>query len=500
MKKSYIVIAIIITAVAVVALSLLRENIAQRQAEAKYTVFRVVDLDEQTTDPAQWGKNYPRQYDAYKRTVDMERTRYGGSEAEPGPAKPGHVAPLTFSKLEQDPRLKTMWAGFAFAIDFREERGHAYMLSDQRETERVRQRTQPGACLHCHASTTVAYRKAGREHGASGKLTDPLLSPAGQEQLMKGFGIVSAMPYADATKLVEHPVTCLDCHDPQSMQLRITRPGFIEGIQALATSSDGVPHLASIEKWRKGNRVKAYDPNVEATRQEMRSFACAQCHVEYYFKGDDKRLVFPWHKGLKAEQILEFYDEPKFKDGKPFADWKHKITGADVIKVQHPEFELWSQGIHARSGVACADCHMPYIREGAMKVSDHHIRSPLLNVSKSCQVCHRYSEEEIKERVFTIQDRTKKLMDRSLNAIVGLIADVEQAMKNGATDAQLKEARQLQRKAQYGVDFINAENSMGFHAPQEAARILGEAIDDAQQGRLAVTRIRPVQQASMETK
>lgn len=492
MKTRTLIIAIAASALAVVGLSLLGNNIAQRQAEAQYTVLRVADINETTTDPAEWGKNFPRQYDSYKRTVDMERTRYGGSEAEPRPTQapiPAEGTPKTVSKIEEDTRLKTMWAGHPFAIDFREERGHAYMLSDQRETERVRQRTQPGSCLHCHASTTVAYRKAGLEKGAPGKLTDPLLSPAGQEQLMKGFSTINALAYGAATQLVEHPVSCLDCHDPQSMQLRITRPGFIQGIQALAASTDAVPHLPSIERWRQGSRAKPYDPNADASRQEMRSFGCAQCHVEYYFKGEDKQLVFPWSKGLKAEQMLAVYDEPKFKDGKPFSDWKHKVTGADLIKVQHPEFELWSQGIHARSGVSCADCHMPYVREGAMKVSDHHIRSPLLNVSKSCNVCHKGSEEEMKARVHTIQDRTKKLMSRALDATVGLVGDIEQALKNGATDEQLKDARQLQRQATYRVDFINAENSMGFHAPQEAARILGESIDYAQQGRLAVTRI-----------
>ncbi len=502
-KPRTLVIIAVVAAVAVVGLSLLGNNIAQRQTEAKYTVLRVADINETTSDPAEWGKNFPRQYDSYKRTVDMERTRYGGSEAEPRPAQtpvPVVGTTKTVSKIEEDTRLKTMWAGHPFAIDFREERGHAYMLSDQRETERVRQRKQPGSCLHCHASTTVAYRNAGLEKGAPGKLTDSLTSPAGQEQLMKGFSVINAMPYAEATKLVTHPVTCLDCHDPQSMQLRITRPGFIEGIQALATSNDAVPHLPSIDKWRKGNRATPYNPNSDATRQEMRSFSCAQCHVEYYFKGEDKQLVFPWSKGLKAEQILEVYDQPKFKDGKPFADWKHKLTGADLIKVQHPEFELWSQGIHARSGVACADCHMPYVREGAIKVSDHHIRSPLLNISKSCNVCHKSSEEEMKERVHIIQDRTKKLMSRALDATVGLVADIELAIKNGATDEQLTDARQLQRKATYAVDFINAENSMGFHAPQEAARILAEAIDYAQQGRLAIARIHPAKQTAKATK
>jgi nitrite reductase (cytochrome c-552) len=500
-KKLFYFFVAILAAAVTVAVLLLRENIAQRKLEAQHRIFRVVEITEETTDPAEWGKNFPRQYDSYKRTVDMERTRYGGSEAEPATivVERGQT-PKTISKLEKDPRLVTIWAGFAFAIDYREERGHAYMLHDQRETERVRQRPQPGACLHCHSSTTVAYRKVGLQRGAPGRLSDPLLSPAGLEQLMKGFEAVCAMPFSNAVQLVEHPVSCIDCHDPKTMQLRITRPAFMEGVAALAASNDPVPHLPSIERWRAGSRARPYDANREASRQEMRSLVCAQCHVEYYFKGDEKRLVFPWHNGLKAEQMLAYYDQPMFKDGKPFADWKHKRTGADVIKVQHPEFELWSQGIHARAGVACADCHMPYLREGAMKISSHHVRSPLLNVAASCQVCHRASEEELKQRAFTIQDRTKQLIDRALDALVALIQDIEAAQKAGATDAQLAEARRLQRQAQFRVDFIDAENSMGFHAPQEAARILAEAIDYAQQGRLAVARIHPVQQASTEVR
>jgi len=482
-------IAAAIAGLAIVGVLLLRENIAQRKAEARHTVFRVVELTERTTDPAEWGKNFPRQYDHYRRTVDMERTRYGGSEADPS-AIGEHGVRKTVSKIEQDPRLKIMWDGYAFAIDFREERGHAYMLHDQRETDRVLKRPQVGACLHCHASTTVAYRQAGLDAGAPGKLDDPLLSPSGMAQLMKGFPIVSAEPYSNATKRVEHPVTCLDCHDPQSLQLRITRPGLINGLAALAASEDTLPHLPSIEKWRQGDRKIPYDANKLANRQELRSLVCAQCHVEYYC-ASKATLFFPWDKGLKAEQMEAVYAEYKFPDGSAFADWKHKRTGADVIKVQHPEFELWSQGIHARSGVACADCHMPYLREGAMKISDHHVRSPLLNVSRSCQVCHRSSEAEITDRVAVIQERTKKLMDRALDAVVGLIAALEQAQKTGATDDQLRQARLLQRQAQYRVDFVNAENSMGFHAPQEAARLLGEAIDYARQGEILLAKPRP---------
>jgi nitrite reductase (cytochrome c-552) len=473
-------------ALAIVALFALRDNMAERKSEARTTVFPLVQLSERTTDPAVWGRNFPRQYDSYKRTVDMERTRYGGSEADPGAVGADGV-PKTISNIERDPRLKTMWNGYAFAIDFREDRGHAYMLHDQRETERVLQRPQTGSCLHCHASVTVAYREAGLAAGAPGTLDDPLLGENGMAQLMKGFPIISALPYEEATKRVEHPVTCLDCHDPASNQLRITRPGLLNGLAALATSDDPVPHLESVERWRAGDRAKPYDPNALASRQELRSLVCGQCHVEYYCASKET-LFFPWQKGLKVEQIEATYDGHRFPDGSSFADFKHKQSGAAVYKAQHPEFEMWSQGVHARAGVACADCHMPYLREGAMKVSDHHVRSPLLNDAQACQVCHRQSSAELTARVHIIQDRTWALMGRALDAIVALIAETEAAATAGVPDERLAEARALQKKAQFRLDFVNAENSMGFHAPQEAARILGEAIDYAQQGRLLLAR------------
>jgi nitrite reductase (cytochrome c-552) len=157
-----------------------------------------------------------------------------------------------------------------------------------------------------------------------------------------------------------------------------------------------------------------------------------------------------------------------------------------VLKAQHPEFELWNQGIHARSGVTCADCHMPYQREGALKISDHHVRSPLLNVNRACQTCHRWSEEELRARVATIQDRTFALRNRAMDALVALITDLKAAAAAGRPDKDLAAARDFQRRAQFYLDFVEAENSTGFHAPQEAARILGESIDFARQGQLSL--------------
>jgi len=455
---------IVVFAASTFGVLLLYQNIVARKAEATQHVFRVVEVDENTVDPALWGKNYPRQYDSYRRTVDTVRTAHGGSEA--------------FQRLEEFPVYRTLFAGYAFATDYREERGHAYMLKDQDDTERVHKFKQPGACLHCHASVLPAYIKAGLAAGA------PEGKEHREEQIQKGFEVVSGMPYHDARELVSHPVSCIDCHDAETMNLRVSRPAFVNGIRELAKSDYPTPHLPSIERWRKEGRQGDYQPNIDANRQEMRSLVCAQCHVEYYFKGPQKLVTYPWHEGLRVEQIEKYYDEVGH------VDWKHAEAGSSALKAQHPEFEMWSQGIHARSGVSCSDCHMPYQREGAIKVSNHHVRSPLLNVAASCQTCHRVPEKEIMDRALLVQNRNAALLTRAEEATVALIHAIGSAAKAGATDAQLQSARALHRKAQWRLDFVAAENSMGFHAPQEAARILGEAIDYARQGELEVLKAR----------
>jgi nitrite reductase (cytochrome c-552) len=426
----YILIVLLVAAVTFVT-TLLLFNVRERKEEGREVSFRLADLSEDVVDPEIWGRNFPRQYDGYKRTVDTVRTKHGGSEA--------------FQKLDTEPLLRRIFAGYAFSLDHREERGHAFMLQDQDSTLRVSLRKQPGACLHCHSSVLPAYRSVGNG------------------DVMKGFEEVNAMPYAEARKLVTHPITCNDCHDPNTMDLRITRPAFLVGIR---------------EYMKRTRGIDRYDPNTMATRQEMRSFVCGQCHVEYYFKGEKKTLTYPWANGLKAEEIEQYYDAIGFKD------WTHAETNAPVLKVQHPEFEMWMQGIHARSGVACADCHMPYKRDGAVKISDHHVRSPMLHIQRACQNCHPQPEAEMKARVEIIQDRTRNLLDRSQHALVGLFDEIKAARSRGVPEKMLEPVLTFQRKAQFRLDFVAAENSMGFHAPQESARILAEAIDYARQGQV----------------
>jgi nitrite reductase (cytochrome c-552) len=447
---------VVLAAIATIAVAALLITIFEHKQEARNPFFRVVELTDTIEDPAIWGKNFPMQYDLYLRTVDQKRTRYGGSEALPHSPTEGDPREIvTASKIEADPRLKEMWAGYAFSKDYREKRGHAYMLTDQMFTERQKFAKQPGTCLNCHASMWVTYNKLGNG------------------DIFKGFDAINHMPYFDARKLVQHPVSCIDCHDPKTMQLRVTRPAFMEGIRALKASQG----------------IQNFDVNTQATRQEMRAYVCGQCHVEYYFKGPEKRLTYPWAKGLKLENIVAYYDEEKFKD------WLHADTGAEVLKAQHPEFETWNQGIHARSGVTCADCHMPYLREGGLKISDHDVRSPMLNINRACQTCHRWPEQEIKDRVEEIQTRFFQTRSVALDALMDLIHDIKTEKDAGASDAELADARQFQRKAQFYIDFLVSENSMGFHASQYSMKSLAEAIDFCRKGQNSLRQLREVKRA-----
>lgn len=524
-KKRGLLIAVAAAfALGALGAGLLLVNITERKQEAKNAYVKLVEVTEDDVDPAKWGTNWPREYDGYKRTSEPSQTKYGGSGGAEGMMPP--------QKAARDPWLTRVFAGYLFAVDFRDRRGHSYMLFDQENTKRnvPAENKQSGNCMHCHASIMPLYRKLGKE--AAPQATEA-------EQVQKGLAAVGELSYWDTHKQLEqlgggkaHPVSCVDCHDPKSMELRVTRPGFITGIQKFAASTGDATHLPSIERWRKGSRARAYDPNVDASRQEKRSYVCGQCHVEY-FCGKGTTLFFPWAGGLKVEEIEKVYDGMQVKEAR-FKDWTHAETGMEVLKAQHPEFEMWSQGIHARSGVACADCHMPYRRDGAQKISEHWVRSPLLSANRACASCHPYSDEELKSRVEGIQDRHFALMTRAGQAAVAMIdaivavrkpyddqnrvaaaAKAKGTLEKSADFAKLpkedqdkklaaetkanllaawrvvvekdpaiKELGELQRAAQWRLDYVAAENSMGFHAPQEMARILGESIDLSRQAQV----------------
>lgn len=412
----------VVVAIATFAVVAVLFNITDRKDEASQYPLKVVEISETELDPAVWGANFPYQYDSFKRTQeDYGTTPFGGS--------------TVYSKLERYPAMVRLWAGYAFSKDHNEERGHYYAQIDQANTQRVKLVSQPGACINCHSAEV----------------------PQLVEEM--GWEAFNKTPFNDYEGKLHLGSSCADCHNPDTMELRLTRPGLINALAA-----NGVD-------W------------TQASRQEMRSLVCSQCHVEYYFQGDNKLLTFPWTGGMTVDAISDYYNEAGFKD------FTHAETGAPMIKIQHPETELASTGLHARSGVSCADCHMPYVREGSVKVSDHWLRSPLTNLEQACQTCHNIPAEELKERVTIIQNTTASLLRRSEEALIAAIDAIVAAKEAGASDEALVEVQQLHREASLRWDFISSENSTGFHSPQESARVLAESIDMARQAELKATEL-----------
>ncbi len=382
----------------------------------------LITIAELEPDSEQWGINYPNQYATLLKTeTNNTRTNYGGSEP--------------ISKLEVDPRLVTLFAGYGFSKDYNEERGHLNSLTDVRGTLRVNDKT-PGTCYSCKSANNPS-------------LWDEM-----------GMADYDKTPFMELGNHIDQPIGCANCHEANTMRLVVTNPALEEAL------------VAQGKDW------------TTFTRQEMRTVVCANCHVEYYFLGDGKYLTFPWENGTNIDQIAQYYGEA-FESGEFVQDWEHPQSGAPMIKMQHPEFEFFTQNsTHYNAGVACADCHMPYTRDGAAKFSTHDVKSPLLNAEAACGACHT-DVGYVTSRVKIIQDQVANTMSATEYAIVAAIDAIEAAagFPNVNSDL-LTEARMLHRESQIYWDFIAAENSMGFHNPEEALRILAHATDLARQAQL----------------
>jgi nitrite reductase (cytochrome c-552) len=395
----------------------------ERRWEAQRPSFAVIPIAEWEPNNAVWGQNYPREYESYLNTrVSDTKTKFGGA--------------FQRDYLDEDPRQVILFAGYGFSKDYLQARGHYYALTDVLNTKRLKVPFNAGTCMTCK-STDVP-------------------------RLMNSIGVEAfyAFNFHDLKEQVSNPIGCQDCHDSQTLKLRITRPALKEAFAAMGMDIN------------------------DATHQEMRSLVCAQCHVEYYFKAEPLNyLSFPWAKGTAVEDMIAYYDEYNF------SDYIHPISGTPIIKSQHPDFELFKTGIHAYVGLSCADCHMPYKSEGGVKFTDHHVQSPLLNIANSCAVCHRWSEDKLRERVESIQDKVQNAALQAEEALVQAHFDIAAAIQAGIPDEQLTDARSLVRHSQFRWDYISASNGMGFHSPQESMRILGDSLNQAQEARILVVRL-----------
>ncbi len=372
--------------------------------------------------------NYPREYQTWLGTLDTTFvSRYNSSQAA--------------DVLAERPNMVILWAGYAFSKDYTTPRGHNYAITDVTRTLRTgapmheHEGPQPATCWSCKSPDVP------RMMGILG--VDSFYS--------KQWGALGAE--------IVNPIGCADCHEPENMNLHISRPALREAFE------------------RQGRDI------TKATHQEMRSLVCAQCHVEYYFKGDGKYLTFPWDKGMTVEDIERYYDEAQF------TDYVHALSKAPILKAQHPDYEISQLGIHGQRGVACADCHMPYKSEGGVKFSDHHIQSPLAKIDRTCLVCHRESEETLRNNVYERQAKVFETRDRLEAELAKAHIEAKFAWEKGATDAQMKPVLDLIRQAQWRWDYSVASHGASFHAPQEVQRMLSHGLDRALQARLANTKV-----------
>ncbi len=421
------------TVVVVFLLGMLASAVMERRAEAVFAYTPQVKHSQFEPRNEVWGKNFPRQYQSYKNTSDTSfQSMYNGG--------------AMIDMLEVDPRLVILWAGYGFSKEYNQGRGHAYAIDDVRNILRTgapvgeEKSPMPNTCWTCKSPDVPR-----------------VMNEIGVADFYKGT-------WEEKGHEVVNHIGCADCHDAENMNLRISRPALLETFARIGKDINKVSH------------------------QEMRTLVCAQCHVEYYFNKETpvkgvNYLTFPWDNGFSAEAMEAYYDKMEF------SDWTHQLSKAPMLKAQHPGYEVYMTGVHAKRGVSCADCHMPYKNEGGQKFTDHHIQSPLNNVANSCQVCHREETERLIQDVYERQTKIIENRDELEKLLVHAHVEAEFAWKKGATEAQMQDILMDIRHAQWRWDYAAASHGGSFHSPVEIGRVISTGITIAQEGRIKLARL-----------
>jgi nitrite reductase (cytochrome c-552) len=374
---------------------------------------------------------FPLQYNSYQKNKKEEDTKYSGS--------------VKRSKYDHDkePFLPILFNGYGFATEYNEDRGHIYANEDIRSVARITDKSI-GSCLSCK-STAVPQ----------------MIAEMGDDYWGGNFN-KDIWPKAES--LGHSPIGCSDCHDPETMDLRVTRPSFIKAME-----------------------VKGVDMS-NPSRNDMRNYVCGQCHVEYYFAASNSEVTYPWKNGFKPEQMYEYYETTAKENGFE-KDWVQNVSGTPTLKAQHPEFETHMEGPHGKAGVTCADCHMPFERtDNKKKISSHWWTSPLKTMDTSCGQCHRDRDlEQLKERVIDIQDTSMEALHKAEDISIEAHYYVNKMIVAKVSEAKVKEAREHVRKGQWFWDIVAAENSAGFHNPQGTMSSLKKSTEESNEAILLAT-------------
>jgi len=390
---------------------------------------------------------FPLQYDYYMRNDESQvMTEYNGSVAF---NKHNSVDPLPKGYKHAQPYLKNLWLGYPFSYEYKAARGHTYAVEDFLEIDRINRYGEkgnlPNTCWNCKGPKMLEWT---REQGDA-------------------FWAKDVNTMRDKIDPREHTVGCANCHDPQTMELRLYSIPLKD-------------YLASQNKDFK-----------QLPRNEQRALVCGQCHVEYYFLdpsfGPAKKVKFPWENGFDPEQIFTYYQdqgECKVKgfEGN-FVDWIHPVSQTPMLKAQHPEFETWMNGTHGAAGVTCSDCHMAYVRtDDKKKISSHWWTSPLKDPEmRACRQCHSdKTPDYLKTRVLFTQKKTFDQLLIAQEISVKAHEAVRLALeypgeKAGNYGDLVIQAQQMIRKGQFFWDYVSAENSVGFHNPAKALDTLASS-------------------------
>lgn len=416
------------TAVVVFLLGLFASTIIQRRTEATIMNVPLYDLDEFEPRNEIWGKAYPREYAGYKEMADTSfESKYNGNAFR--------------DALAEDPRLVILFAGYSFSLDYNQPRGHIYAVRDIHHTLRTGTPDEKTPDMQSSSCWTCKSPDVPR-----------VINEIGAAEFFK-------TPWSEMLSEIVNPIGCANCHNPENQHLRIVQTPFIE----------------TYERY-----------NVDITQfpvNSMRTLVCAQCHVEYYFKGPGKYVTFPWDNGYSMEAIESYYDAYDFHD------WVHPLSKTPIIKAQHPDYELFMTGIHFERGVSCADCHMPYITEGSQKLTDHKIQSPLNNIENSCMVCHREEKETLIQNVYDRQDKVYEQKILLEDMLVKSHIEAAFALDKGAGSEDMKRAQDFIRQAQWRWDFVAASHGASFHSPLESMRILSDGMEKASEARREIARV-----------
>lgn len=431
MNKAYKAV-LAVSIIAIGAMAFMASSINGKEAERKaINTAPAIQESGIATKNEDWKRYYPREYDSWKKTQESEEIT---------------------DMIAKKPQLAVLWAGYSFSKEYNAPRGHFYALQDNINILRTGAPTGPAdgpmptACWTCKSPDVLR-----------------IMEEEGEKEFFTG----KWAKYGDE---IVNPIGCADCHDSQTGNLAVNRPHLSRALEATGVDMDKVSF------------------------QEMRTLVCAQCHVEYYFKptkwtdenGVEKTakvVTLPWAEGTSAEDMERYYDKENF------TDWTHSISRAPMLKAQHPGYELYKTGIHAQNGVSCADCHMPYKQEGAVKYSDHNLTNPLNDVTTSCMNCHKETETEFQYRVQVKFDRKEQLMEQAMNTLATAHLEAGKAWDVGATEQEMAPVLELLRSGQWMWDYSIASHASFFHAPEETLRLLGVANEKGSKARIKLVGI-----------